>query len=63
MGEKQQISFKIDSDVIKDFDNVLMEFKDATGVKPVRQESIEAAMKDYIVKMRKQIKVFNENKD
>ena len=63
MGEKQQISFKIDAEVIKEFDDILMEFRDATGVKPVRQESIEAAMKDYIIKMRKQINIFNQSKE
>jgi len=55
MGEKQQISFKIDSDVITDFDNTLQDFKEVTGMKPVRQEAIEAAMKDYIKKLKKQI--------
>jgi len=55
MGEKQQISFKIDSDVIADFDKTLNEFKDVTGMKPVRQEAIEIAMKEYIAKLRRQI--------
>ncbi len=57
MGEKQQISFKIDSDVIKDFDNVLNEFRTTTGMKPIRQEAIEVAMKEYIIKLRKQIEI------
>ena len=55
MGEKQQISFKIDSEVISDFDKALNEFKDLTGLKSVRQDAIEVAMKDYIIKLRKQI--------
>lgn len=55
MGEKQQISFKIDSDVISDFDKTLNEFRDLTGMKPVRQEAIEVAMKEYIQKLKKQI--------
>lgn len=57
MGEKQQISFKIDSDVISDFDKVLNEFKDVTGMKSIRQEAIEVAMKDYIQKLRSQIEL------
>jgi hypothetical protein len=57
MGEKQQLSFKVDSDVIKEFDKVLNEYHKATGVKPVKQESYETAFKDYISKLRKQIEV------
>jgi len=57
MGEKQQISFKIDSDVIIDFDKALNEFKDVTGMKSIRQEAIEVAMKDYIQKLRNQIEL------
>lgn len=56
MGKKQQISFKVDSDVITEFDNTLTEFKEVTGMKPIRQEAIEVAMKDYILKVRQQIK-------
>lgn len=55
MGEKQQISFKIDSDVIAEFDKTLNEFKDVTGMKPVRQEAVEIAMKEYIAKLKRQI--------
>lgn len=55
MGKKQQISFKIDSDVVSEFDKTLNEFKEATGMKPVRQEAIEVAMKEYIFKLKKQI--------
>lgn len=57
MGEKQPISFKIDSDVLKDFDSVLSEYHLTTGVKPVRQESVETAIKDYVKKLRKQIEL------
>lgn len=60
MGEKQQISFKIDSDVITSFDKTLNEFKEVTGMKPVRQEAIEVAMKDYITKLRKQIELLKQ---
>ena len=62
MGEKQQISFKIDSDVITKFDKVLNDFKDITGMKPVRQEAIEVAMKDYISKLEKQIEALKSLK-
>lgn len=55
MGEKQQISFKIDSEVIAEFDKTLNEFKDVTGMKPVRQEAVEIAMKEYIAKLKRQI--------
>lgn len=57
MGKKQQVSFKIDSDVISDFDKTLNDFKDVTGMKPIRQEAIEAAMKEYILKLKSQIKL------
>lgn len=55
MGKKQQISLKLDSDLITEFDKVRDEFKDVTGMKPIRQEAIEVAMWDYITKLRKQI--------
>lgn len=61
MGEKQQLSFKIDSDVIKDFDKVISEYYIATGIKPVKQESYEAAFKEYIAKLRKQIEILKNN--
>lgn len=57
MGEKQQISFKIDSDVIADFDKTLNDFKEVTGMKSVRQEAIEVAMKEYIAKLKRQIEI------
>lgn len=57
MGEKQQISFKIDADVIADFDKTLNDFKEVTGMKSVRQEAIEVAMKEYIAKLKKQIEL------
>jgi hypothetical protein len=55
MGEKQQIGFKVDSEVLIEFDKVLEDFHKATGVKPVKQESYETAFKDYIQKLRTQI--------
>jgi len=55
MGEKQQIGFKVDSDVLIEFDKVLDDFHKVTGVKPVKQECYETAFKDYIQKMQKQI--------
>jgi uncharacterized protein (DUF4415 family) len=60
MAAKQQISFKIDSDVVSEFDKVLNEFKDATGMRAVRQEAIEMAMKEYIIKLRKQIEALKK---
>ena len=60
MGEKQQISFKVDSDVIADFDKTLNEFKEVTGMKPVRQEAIEIAMKEYTAKLKKQIETLKK---
>jgi hypothetical protein len=57
MGEKIQMGFKVDSDIYKEFEAVLDEFHKVTGVKPVKQESYETAMKDYIIKLRKQIEM------
>lgn len=61
MGEKQQFSFKADSDLIKEFNEVLHKFHEVTGVKPVKQESFETALRDYIKKLEKQIKLLNDN--
>lgn len=55
MGEKIQMGFKVDSDIYREFEQVLDEFHKSTGVKPIKQESFETAMKDYILKLRKQI--------
>ena len=55
MGEKQQITFKVDSDILKEFDEVLKEYHTTTGIKPVKQESFETAFREYIQKLRKQI--------
>lgn len=60
MGEKQQITFKVDSDIIQEFDDVLKEYHQVTGVKPVKQESYETAFKEYIQKLKKQIEVLKE---
>ena len=57
MGEKIQMGFKVDSDIYREFETVLDEFHKVTGVKPVKQESFETAMKDYIIKLRKQIEM------
>ena len=61
MGEKVQIGFKVDSTIMKEFDEVLNKFHEATGVKPVKQESFETAMKEYIKKLSRQIKLLTEN--
>lgn len=55
MGEKQQVSFKLDNDIIERFDNVLNKYKDVTGIKPKKLECFEVAIKDYIEKLEKQI--------
>lgn len=60
MGAKQQISLKLDSDVIAEFDQVREEFRIVTGIKPIRQEAIEVAMKDYILKLRIQIEALKK---
>ena len=57
MDKKQQFSFKINTNILSDFDKALNEFKNITGIKPIRQDSIEMAMKDYIIKLRKQIEI------
>lgn len=53
--EKQQITFKIDSIVLRDFDEVLTKFQKVTGVKPVRQNAIETAMVEYTAKLHRYI--------
>jgi len=62
MGEKIQISFKVNSDVVSELDKAIAEFKESTGIKPVRQDCIEEAMKDYTIKMRKQIELLKTKK-
>ena len=60
MEEKHQITSKIDKTIVEDFDKALLEFKEATGAKIVRQDAIGVAMKDYTVKLRKQIEVLKQ---
>ena len=61
MGEKIQMGFKVDSDIYKQFEDVLTEFHTVTGVKPVKQESFETAMKDYVIKLKKQIEILKNS--
>jgi len=60
MPDKIQISFKVNSNVVIDLDRAIVEFKKATGIKPVRQDCIEEAMKDYTIKIRKQIELLKQ---
>ncbi len=62
MSDKVQLNAKIDANVVRDFDEILNEFKETTGIKPVRQESIETALKDYIHKIKSQIEILKKNK-
>ena len=55
MGEKQQVSFKLDNEVIERFDQTLEKYKVVTGLKPKKLECFEVALKDYIEKLEKQI--------
>ncbi len=57
MGEKKNINFQVDVEILSEFDKALEEFWEVTGVKPVKQESYETAFKDYIKKIKKQIEV------
>ncbi len=54
MGEKHQVSFKVDEDIIARFDQALEKFKEVTGIKPKKLECFEVALKDYIEKLEKQ---------
>lgn len=60
MGDKIQLSFKLDSDVVSDLDKMILEFKGITGAKLIRQECIESAIKDYIVKLRGQVEILKQ---
>lgn len=51
------MGFKVDSDIYQEFELVLNEFHKVTGVKPVKQDSYETAMKDYILKLKRQIEL------
>lgn len=62
MGDKIQLSFKLDSDVVADLDKIILEFKGITGAKLIRQECIESAIKDYIVKLRGQAELLQTKK-
>lgn len=61
MGEKTQVSFKVDEDIITRFDNALEKFKEATGLKPKKLECFEVALKDYIEKLEKQAEILKKN--
>ena len=54
MGEKIQVNFKVDEDVMNRFDEALEKFKAVTGLKPKRLECFEVALKDYIDKLENQ---------
>lgn len=61
MKEKVTISFKMDLEVSISFDKALVRFNKVTGIKPVKQESYEQAIKDYTDKLNKMIDAIENN--
>lgn len=50
--EKKQFGFKVNPDTMTEFHLALDDFHRVTGVKPVRQDSLETAIKDYTQKLK-----------
>lgn len=55
-----QIGFKVDEDLINEFEETLVKYHEVSGVRPVKQDSFETAIRDYISKLKKQIKILSE---
>ncbi len=54
---KKNITFQAEEDSLNDFDKVLQEYEQLTGISLKKGNCIEIAMKEYIVKLKKQIEV------
>ncbi|MCW3784932.1 hypothetical protein [Plebeiibacterium sediminum] len=54
MSDKVQVSFKVETELMEEFDTALEKFKEVSGIKPKKLECFEVALKDYIEKLNKQ---------
>ncbi len=54
---KKNINFQAEEDNLNDFDKVLQEYEELTGISLKKGNCLEVAMKDYIIKLRKQIEM------
>ncbi len=54
---KKNITFQAEEDSLQEFDKVLQEYEQLTGLSLKKGNCIEIAMKEYISKLKKQIEV------
>lgn len=57
---KKNVNFQAEPEVIKSFDDMLVEYEKATGISLKKGNCHEVAMKDYIIKLKKQIKILKK---
>lgn len=58
---KKNITFQAEEDSLNEFDKVLQEYEKETGISLKKGNCLEVAMKDYITKLRNQIKMLKES--
>lgn len=58
---KKNVNFQAEEETIKELDDILMEYEKVSGISLKKGNCLEIATKDYIVKLRKQIKVLRQS--
>ena len=54
---KKNINFQAEEDNLNEFEKVLQEYEQLTGISLKKGNCLEIAMKEYITKLKKQIEV------
>jgi len=57
---KKNINFQAEEDNIKEFEKTLKEFETITGIDLKKGNCLEIAMKEYVVKLKKQIEALRD---
>lgn len=52
---KKNITFQAEEDNLNEFEKILLEYEQLTGISLKKGNCLEIAMKEYIAKLRKQI--------
>ncbi|WP_297095602.1 hypothetical protein [uncultured Draconibacterium sp.] len=57
---KKNVNFQAEEDTSNEFDAVLKEYEEVTGISLKKGNCLEIAMKDYVIKLRKQIELLKQ---
>lgn len=57
---KKNINFPAEEDTVTDFENTLKEYEEVTGLSLKKGNCMEIALKEYILKLKKQIDILKK---